>query len=278
MRNTKDIAEKKLEDYPDVFADIFNVLLFKEDFIKPEQLESGPTASIYKAKNLSRVQDRDILKYYRGIGMNITSFGIENQSKIDKNMPVRVMGYDYGSYRLQIDSKSNQVPVVTLVLNFSGEKWTAPKELSGMFKIPEKIKPFFQDYHIHVIDICDLDQTTISRFNSDFKSIAAFFKYGAGYMSHSDSTEKLKHVDAVVELLSTFNKNANQAELEKIVNNQNGGITMCDIIKEIKEEGKLTTLINLVNKKLLSSDIAATEAGMSKEEFEKLVNSKTNNV
>ena len=36
----KDIAEKVLEDYNDVFADIVNVLLFQgEQILKPEQLE-----------------------------------------------------------------------------------------------------------------------------------------------------------------------------------------------------------------------------------------------
>ena len=36
----KDIAEKVLEDYNDVFADIVNVLLFQgEQIVKPEQLE-----------------------------------------------------------------------------------------------------------------------------------------------------------------------------------------------------------------------------------------------
>ena len=34
----KDIAEKVLEDYNDVFADIVNVLLFQgEQIVKPEQ-------------------------------------------------------------------------------------------------------------------------------------------------------------------------------------------------------------------------------------------------
>lgn len=52
---------------------------------------------------------------------------------------------------------------------------------------------------------------------------------------------------------------------------------MCDIIKEIKDEGKaegkLNTLINLVNNKLLSLDVAASQAEMTKEEFEKLLSS-----
>ncbi len=45
----KDIVEKKLEDYNDVFAEILNVLLFQKDLVKETQLENGPTESVYKA-------------------------------------------------------------------------------------------------------------------------------------------------------------------------------------------------------------------------------------
>ena len=48
----KDIAEKILEDYPDVFADIVNGFLFDgEVVIKPEELEDMPGRSAYRAEN-----------------------------------------------------------------------------------------------------------------------------------------------------------------------------------------------------------------------------------
>ena len=49
----KDIAEKVLEDYNDVFADIVNVLLFQgEQIVKPEQLEDKTLRSSYKAAQI----------------------------------------------------------------------------------------------------------------------------------------------------------------------------------------------------------------------------------
>ena len=47
----KDLASKKIEDYNEVFADIYNTLLFQSPVIAPERLQSGPTESIYKADN-----------------------------------------------------------------------------------------------------------------------------------------------------------------------------------------------------------------------------------
>lgn len=68
----KDLAEKKLEDYGDVFADIYNILLFKEDLIQPDQLQAGVTESIYKsATDQWKEQRRDTVKEYMDC-MNLT--------------------------------------------------------------------------------------------------------------------------------------------------------------------------------------------------------------
>lgn len=59
----KDLAEKKLEDYNDVFADIFNTLLFGRKLLDPQRLREGAIASIYKAEQKGCVSSfRVILK------------------------------------------------------------------------------------------------------------------------------------------------------------------------------------------------------------------------
>ena len=66
----KDITEKVLEDYNDVFADIINGLLFDGvQEIKPEALENTTVHAQYKAED-GKVHEleRDIAKYwYTGI-------------------------------------------------------------------------------------------------------------------------------------------------------------------------------------------------------------------
>lgn len=46
------MAEKKLEDYPEVFTDIVNTLLFSDSSIRLDEnkIVDGPTESIYKAE------------------------------------------------------------------------------------------------------------------------------------------------------------------------------------------------------------------------------------
>ena len=49
-RSGPDSAEKLLEDYEDVFADIVNVLVYRgASVVKPENLRDGPTTSVFKA-------------------------------------------------------------------------------------------------------------------------------------------------------------------------------------------------------------------------------------
>lgn len=41
-----DQHEKRLEEYNDVFADIYNTLVFKDDVLDEDKLMAGPTESI----------------------------------------------------------------------------------------------------------------------------------------------------------------------------------------------------------------------------------------
>lgn len=60
----KDITEKTLEDYDDVFADIVNVLLFNgKRLVKESDLSPETAHSIYKADNKLHSQERDVAKY-----------------------------------------------------------------------------------------------------------------------------------------------------------------------------------------------------------------------
>lgn len=62
----KDIAEKILEDYPDVFADIVNGLLFNgEPVIKPEELEDSKIQSAYRAEGGLHELERDVAKRWK---------------------------------------------------------------------------------------------------------------------------------------------------------------------------------------------------------------------
>ncbi len=120
----KDIAEKTLEAYNDVFADIVNVLLFQgRDLVK----EESPNSS-YKADGRLHAQEQDVAKYWRKGLVRIALYGLENQTGIDDDMPLRLFSYDGAAYRAQLltdkemkektGAAAPRYPVVTLVLYF----------------------------------------------------------------------------------------------------------------------------------------------------------------
>jgi len=60
----KDIAEKTLEAYNDVFADIVNVLLFQgRDLVKEEELEEESPNSSYKADGRLHAKEQDVAEF-----------------------------------------------------------------------------------------------------------------------------------------------------------------------------------------------------------------------
>ena len=114
----KDITEKILEDHNDVFADIINGLLFDGvQEIKPEALENTTVHAQYKAED-DKVHEleRDIAKYWKEEKVELAICGIENQSKVEKHMPFRIIGYDGAAYRNQLQQERRKMlPVVTIV-------------------------------------------------------------------------------------------------------------------------------------------------------------------
>ncbi|MCD7708323.1 MAG: transposase [Clostridiales bacterium] len=62
----KDLTEKLLEDYEDVFADIVTVLLFGgEEVVKEDELEATGAVSQYKIGKTIHGQERDVSKHWK---------------------------------------------------------------------------------------------------------------------------------------------------------------------------------------------------------------------
>lgn len=238
----KDITEKLLVDYNDVFADIVNGLLFRgKSIIQPDDLMTAQPISQYKANDGKiHEQERDLAKYWSQAKLKIALFGLENQSAVDETMPFRVIGYDGASYRAQLlNSKKEITPVITLVLYFGTEKhWDKPKNIKGLMNIPDYLEPYVNDYKIHVFEIAWLSEEEISRFHSDFQVVARFFvnkRKNPDYML-TDPTE-MKHVDEVLKLLTVLT--ADNRYLDVINVKGRRIASMCDVAERLEQKGKM---------------------------------------
>ena len=237
----KDITEKNLEALNDVFADIVNVLLFKgERLIDENELEADTTKSMFKSDGKIHEQERDVSKIWKNGEIRISILGIENQTTQDSDMPLRVISYDGASYKQQLLDKNRKkrYPVATLVLYFgTDEKWSEAKRLYECFNIPEKLKPFVNDYKINVFNIAFLNPKIIAMFKSDFKIITEYFRAKRLNQKYKGSKEKLQHTNETLKMFSaltgddSFEKAYNEGNFER------GGVTMCDVVERIRNDG-----------------------------------------
>ncbi|MDD2979363.1 MAG: Rpn family recombination-promoting nuclease/putative transposase [Hespellia sp.] len=240
--HAKDHANKYLEDYPDVFADIFNVLLFKKEMIRPEDLIQGPTESIYKEENgrTFREQRRDTTKYVQKLGTTMSLIGIDNQTAQDQDMAIRVMGYDYAAYRNQIQTGSVRYPIITAVLYFGDKRWSKAKELKELFdKGNAEFAAYAQNYKLHLIEVAHIPKKIRDELTSDFREVADFFA-NRNKKGYQPSKRKLQHVEAVLKMLEVFTGDKRYQDIEdEIMKAVEKGeeITMCEFAERMTQKG-----------------------------------------
>lgn len=265
----KDIAEKTLESYNDVFADIVNVLLFDgERLVQENDLESNDIISQIKLKDKIHEQERDVSKIWRTQEINISIIGFENQTQPDFDMPFRIISYDGASYKQQLLNKKNKqrYPVITLIIYFGEKRWNKPKRLSDCIDIPKKLMPYVNDYKINVFEIAWLDDETINKFTSDFKFVAKYFQTKRLKIDFVPSNEEIKHVDEILKLFSALTGDKNFEKIYNELDTKKGGIDMCEIVQKFisqgkaegKEENQKETILNLLDAKAGTVEQIAT--------------------
>ena len=287
----KDITQKALEMYNDVFADIINVLLFNgENIVTEDSLTDVLQESILKIDGGIRAQYRDIAKYWYNSKIKLSMFGLENQTKPEKRMPLRVFGYDGTEYVKQAKKENNKevlYPVITLVLYFGyNSRWNQPKSLFELLEIDERIKPYVNDFKINLFEIAYLDREKIDMFKSDFWILADYLYQMRVNKDYVASDTVIEHVDELLMLMSAMTKDY---RFEETINEVKGKeyVTMCEVLDRVEargmekgmekgiakgreegiKEGTVQVLISLVKDGILSIADAAKRADMSEESF-----------
>lgn len=275
----KDISEKMLADYNDVFADIVNVLLFNgKCIISENELQNTKDRSQYKADGMMHEQERDLSKIWKRCNVNISFFGMENQTDIEDYMPLRVMGYDGAVYRSQYKKTDTKAyPVVTIILNFSRERWEKNKNLSDIMNVPDELKPYFHDYGINVFDICYLSDEQVDMFRSDFGIVAEYFvKTTKDPLHYIPERKIIRHVNEILKLMKILTGDSRYEDVANELVREGGAVTMCEVLERVelkgREEGRFKLLIELVSDGTITIQKAAKAAGMDEAVFREKMN------
>ena len=167
------------------FADLFNAQLFGgEQVIKPDELlpVDSVVASVFEhdeyAESIESARDKiNICRHSTALGVELELLGEENQEHIHYAMPRRLMGYDYHTYKKQYDDNAQKykkrsegltrdeflskmkktdkfIPVITIVVYYGSESWDGARSLHEMLNIPERVRPFVNDYKMLLIEAC----------------------------------------------------------------------------------------------------------------------------
>ena len=238
----KDLTEKILEAYNDVFADIVNGLLFAgEPVIQEQMLEDAQPVSAIKADGKMREQDRDVAKYWIAesearIRVRLAFLGIENQTEYDKDMPLRVIGYDGAAYRAELGQK-DRYPVLTLVLYFGDKAWGRNHSLYDAIAVPERMKPYVSNYRINVFEIAHLPEEQIACFHSDFKIVVDYFIHRRQDPDYRPrDPQRFQHADELLKLMTALTNDHRFADT--LTGEGEKPNNMCEVLDRVEARGE----------------------------------------
>ena len=198
----------------DVFADAFNFFLYQGcPVIDPGQLRELDPAELampYGADKKSEpVQKyRDILKGLAAMEDGKRAYlllGIEGQTRVHYAAPVKGMLYDSLQYARQVEQtgrkhrekkeygrsgsgeflagfykKDKLIPVITLFISFSPEKWDGPRSLWEMMEMEDtKLRTRLPDYRINLVSPAELGKEEFEKFHSSLGDVLEFIKYSS---------------------------------------------------------------------------------------------------
>ncbi len=250
----------------DRFADLFNQIFFNgEEIILPEDLSDAATdeADMLLADKtviaVSRL--RDLLKHY-GPDVVLALFNIENQMSIHYAMPVRTMQNDALDYTRQckmieqehrrrnelgagaeflsgMTSDDRILPVLSLIIYYGEEPWHGPENLWDIMDIPEVIKPFINDYHIHVFQVRDGSRYSFrNQDNKDFFMLISEFYNQEGRFTISEFSEKHPDMTIYWETAAAVGAATGTTKLIKYaLKNEGKRLNMCTALQGLIDEG-----------------------------------------
>lgn len=251
------------------FADFFNAVLFEgKQVIQPEDLEDLDTEGsfILEHKNLFEgIQAaRDNIKICKRStrhGVAFVMLGNEAQEHIHYAMPLRLMGYDYGTYKKQYDEKARKyrndpelkqtleddellsgmkrtdrlIPVITLVVYYGEHPWDGATSLHEMLTIDEELTPFINDYKMLLVEARKNDQKLHNIENIDlFNLLGIFLNEGK---RREKANEYVREHEVAGEVLMTVAGVTGRGSICD-VSGKKGEDAMCTIWEEIEKKGR----------------------------------------
>lgn len=284
----KDIEAKSYLSNPKRFSDIFNFWIYQgESVIQPDDLSEMDTTEIalpYGNNAKKPIQKfRDLLKLYSAMQDNQAIYlvlGLEPEAKTNYSMAVRNMLYDAMNYAQQVkdiadshrkdtDSKPTSdeflsglnkedrlMPVITLVVNISGDAWDGATSLHDMLAIKdERILSFVPDYRLNLLSPDKIADGDFSKFHTDVGLAFQFIKHmndnNMDWINENKNFEQVERdtadfIQAVTGTKMQFDKNDEVVNMCKAWENS---------MNQARKEEKESTIVENMRKMVKNSNM-----------------------
>ncbi len=243
-REKKDVVEKEFVSFPDIAADVINVLLYEgKEIVQADHLRSGPTETIYQGWEILRSQYEDLCKYELSDGKIRLMYLIANQSVTDGKMLLRKAGYVGGIYREQYEEKMQDCfPVIQFVLYWGIPGWKSGRELGKLFgkrNFPEETWKYIDELRLHIFEMRHLPEETRKLFQSDMRIVVDCLAEGNGYRSD----RKIKHKAALIKMIKVLSGETDTEDVEKWMEEQGireeDELTVCELFDQYVRQGRI---------------------------------------
>lgn len=256
------------------FADLFNAVLFNgKQIIKPEELEDVDTEestvlehreyaeSIKASRDNIKVQKKSTV-----FGVEFVLLGLESQEHIHYAMPMRIMGYDYGSYKKQYDSNAKKyktaegltedeylsrmkkidkfIPVITIVVYYGEKPWDGATSLHEMLNVPKEMANYINDYKMLLVEARKNDLTLHNINNVDlFQLLQILLDKSETLNETREKAISYAREHSVEKSVIMTVAGAVNCKIDYNALNKKGDADMCTVFEETRTEGEAKGII-----------------------------------
>lgn len=199
-RENNDLVTKAFLSFPDIAADVINVLLFEgEERVQSRHLLSSPTESLYVSKE-----------------------GLRNQLE------------DAAQYEIWI------YPVVEMVLYWGRQRWRqAPglHEMLGHSEHARACRRYVDDMKLNMWEMRHLPESVRCLFKSDMRIVVDYLAEGAAYRSDRKIVHKAALIKMIRVLDGESNVSDTEHMLEEMCIREEEEVTMCELFDQYTRKG-----------------------------------------
>ena len=235
-----DIQLKKFFEHDDRFLSLFNAYFYQGESVLKEEYLSPDDSEVVKLVASNHI---DVIRRYKE-NEYFALFVLENQSKVDYGMVVRVLRYISLLYERELRKaspnnytpKGTKLPMVRAIVLYTGEKeWDGPRKLSDMIldENGQKIElDPIEDFSLNLIELNkDVSYNLNNQCVQDFIDLVHQLYDKSIHLGDMDRVYQRDAVQAAYSITK-------DEQLKLILKQEEGDVKVCEAMRELFEDAR----------------------------------------